>query len=106
MLEAAIAPAPEQLEENSDEVWIEALPARTYRTPQYGDVSIDVPKLQRFITNFHQNVRGQEVATDWDHGFDPAKGRGASGWYRDFDIRPSSSDPNQMSLYAKVKFTD
>lgn len=107
MLETAIveAPQPEQLED-TNEAWIEALPARVYHIPEYGEVPITRDKLQRFITNFRQNVRGQEIATDYEHGLDTAKGRQASGWYRDFDIRPSSDDPNQESLYAKVEFTE
>jgi len=106
MLETAIAEVPTDLPETDDGVWIEALPARLYTTPQYGEVPIPVDKLQRFITNFRQNVRGQEIATDFEHGLDPTKGLQASGWYKDFDIRPSSDDASQMSLYAKVEFTD
>jgi hypothetical protein len=37
---------------------------------------------------------------------DKAKGNKASGWYKEFEVRPSSSDPSQMALYAKVEFTD
>jgi len=108
MLETAIAEVPQDLSEavQDDGVWIEALPARLYTTPQYGEVPIPVDKLQRMITNFRQNVRGQEIATDYEHGIDPTKGLQASGWYKDFDIRPSSDDPNQVSLFAKVAFTD
>jgi Mu-like prophage I protein len=108
MLETAVveAPAAEEISEDTNEAWIEALPARVYRTPQYGEIPVGVDKLQRFITNFRAGVRGQEIATDYEHGRDTAKGLQASGWYRDFDIRPSSADPNQFSLYAKVKFTD
>jgi hypothetical protein len=108
MLETAIAPVEAaDVEADSDTgVWIEALPARVYSTPQYGEVPVPVDKLQRMITNFKGNVRGQEVATDFEHGLDSTKGLQASGWYRDFDIRPSSDDPTQMSLYAKVEFTD
>ena len=107
MLETAIAEVPQEVtDDDSGGVWIEALPARIYRTPQYGEVPVPIDKLQRMITNFHQNVRGQEIATDFEHGLDQAKGLQASGWYRDFEIRPSSDDPKQMSLFAKVQFTD
>lgn len=107
MLETAVveAPSAEQLQD-TNEAWIEALPARVYHTPMYGEVPVTPDKLQRFITNFKSNVRGHEIATDFDHGLDPAKGREASGWYRDFELRPSSDDPNQQSLYAKVEFTE
>lgn len=102
MLETAVA----ELETGADDGWIEALPARVYTTPQYGEIPVTVDKLERFIDNFKNNVRGQEIATDFEHGRDPAKGLGASGWYKEFDIRPSSDDPNQVSLWAKVAFTD
>jgi hypothetical protein len=85
---------------------LEALPARTYQTPQYGEVAITKDRLDRMVSNFKDNVRGQEVATDFDHGMDRAKGNKASGWYRDFEVRPSSSDPSQFSLWAAVEFTD
>lgn len=108
MLETAIVEvSPSTVDDTTDDgVWIEALPARVYHTPQYGEVPITTDKLQRMITNFRQNVRGQEIATDYEHGLDQAKGLGASGWYRDFDIRPSTDDPTQMSLWTKVQFTD
>ena len=106
MLETAIAPVPNADEITDDGVWIEALPARVYHTPQYGEVPIPVDKLQRMITNFKANVRGQEIATDFEHGMDPAKGKQASGWYKDFDIRPSSDDETQSSLWAKVELTE
>jgi hypothetical protein len=49
-------------------IWLEALPARTYQTPQYGEVAITKDRLDRMVSNFKDNVRGQEVATDFDHG--------------------------------------
>jgi hypothetical protein len=111
MLETAVAEVSPELVSSSDtgdagEVWIEALPARVYTTPQYGEIPVTVDKLERFIANFTNRVRGQDIATDFEHGRDPAKGLGASGWYRGFEIRPSSDDPEQQSLFANVAFTD
>jgi hypothetical protein len=106
MLETAIAEVPQATADTDDNgVWIEALPARVYHTPQYGEVPIPVDKLQRMITHFKSNVRGQEIATDFEHGMDQAKGKQASGWYKDFEVRPSSDDPTQMSLWANVQLT-
>ena len=90
----------------TNELWIEALPARVYTTPQYGAVPVTKDKLERMVTNFSNNVRGQDIATDFEHGFDTAKGKQASGWYKGFEIRPSSDDPEQVSLWAQVAFTD
>src|SRR5215471_8124529 len=103
MLETSVVEIPTEIESGN---WIEALPARVYTTPQYGEIPVTVDKLERFITNFKNNVRGQEVATDFEHGRDPAKGLQASGWYKEFKIAPSSDDPAQQSLYARVEFTN
>jgi len=109
MLETAISEVPSAVvaeENSSNEVWIEALPARVYHTPQYGEVPVTPDKLERMIANFRSNVRGIEIATDFEHGIDTSKGKQASGWYKDFEIRPSSDDPDQLSLFALVNFTD
>jgi hypothetical protein len=107
MLETALANIDEELGSSQENVlWIEALPARLYTTPQYGEVPVTVDKLNRMVTNFNSNVRGQEIATDFEHGLDQSKGKQASGWYREFAVRPSTDDPEQQSLWAKVEFTD
>lgn len=90
----------------SESIWLEALPARVYHTPQYGKIPMPVERLQNMVKNFKEGVRGQEIATNFDHGEDRAKGSKASGWFRDFDVRPSSDDPKQLSLYAAVEFTE
>lgn len=104
MLETAIQEVP-QLEDDS-EFWIEALPARTYHTSAYGDVPITLDKLERLVKNFNDNVRGQDIATDFEHGMDVAKGRKASGWYRGFEVRPSSSNPSLPALFAHIELTE
>jgi Mu-like prophage I protein len=62
--------------------WVEAIAAKTYATPGYGDVEIAPEKIDNFITNLNNNVRGQEIAIDYEHGLDPAKGHKAAGWIR------------------------
>jgi len=104
MLEAAVVDTPSL--DGGNEIWIEALPARIYHTPQYGPVEISRDKLDRFVNNFASNVRGQEIATDFDHGMDRAKGNQASGWYREFAVKPSLDDPTQVSLFARIELTD
>ena len=110
MLETALANVEHVSEEigssQENTLWIEALPARLYTTPQYGEVPVTVDKLNRMVTNFNSNIRGQEIATDFEHGLDQSKGKQASGWYREFEVRPSTDDPEQHSLWAKVEFTD
>src|SRR5215831_276313 len=104
MLEASVVETPQL--DGGNEIWIEALPARIYHTPQYGPVEITRDKLAKFVANFNNNVRGQEVATDFDHGMDRAKGNQASGWYREFAVRPSLSDPTNASLFARIELTE
>jgi hypothetical protein len=106
MLESAITPPPVAGFEPGADTWLEALPARTYSTPQYGEVVVTPEKLERMVENFKNGVRGQDVATDYDHGQDKAKGNKASGWYKDFKVAPSSSDDGSLSLWAQVEFTE
>lgn len=80
-------------------VWIEAIEAKTYVTPKYGPVEITEAKLQNFVKNFHDGVRGQEVALGFEHGLDVAKGDKASGWIRD-----AKTENNKLLL--GVEFTE
>jgi hypothetical protein len=86
-------------------VWLEALPARKYHTPMYGEVPISVETLQRMIKGFKENVRGQDIAINFDHGFDRAKGNKAAGWFKDFAIDTNAKD-GSPTLKAQVQFTD
>lgn len=71
-------------------LWLEAMPAKTWHTPLYGEVPITEEKLQRMIKNFHDGVRGQEIPTDYEHGRDSSKGTKASGWFRDVELHDGS----------------
>jgi hypothetical protein len=62
--------------------WVEAIAPKTYITPAYGEVAITPEKIDRFIHNFSAGVRGQEVAINYEHGVDAAKGNKAAGWIR------------------------
>lgn len=84
---------------DTEDGWIEALQAKTYSTPQYGDVVVTKDKLNNFVTNFKSNVRGQDIMTDYEHGRDTAKGSKASGTIVDAKV---SGD----SLLLKVDHTE
>src|SRR5215831_9180097 len=99
------SPPVQGLEEGGP-VWVEVLAARNYETKQYGTVAVTPEKLHRMAANFGKGVRGQDVAVDFDHGADRAKGNKAAGWYKQMAVRPSSADPNGLSLYALIDFTD
>jgi hypothetical protein len=71
-------------------LWIHALPARTWHTEEYGEVPVTHETLQRMVDNFYGKVRGQDIAVDYDHGRDRAKGSKASGWIREAEIRDDS----------------
>lgn len=75
----------------NDLLWFEALPAKTWHTAQYGAVPVTADKLERMVFNLKANVRGQEIATDFEHGRDPSKGTKASGWIRDAKIEDGVS---------------
>lgn len=92
-----------KLDSSDGLVWVEALPAKVWFDPRYGDTPIDDNKLQNFVRNFNENVRGQEISTDFEHGADPSKGRKASGTYRKLEIRPRDDGVN--SLWAGVELT-
>jgi len=67
--------------------YLEAIEAKTYHTPAYGPVEITDQKIQNFIRNFRDGVRGQEIAINYEHGIDVAKGNKAAGWLRDAVIK-------------------
>lgn len=104
MLDSAVTDVPEL--DGGNEVWLEALPARIFHTPQYGPVEVSPQKLQNMVSNFNKRIRGQDIATDFDHGMDRAKGNQASGWFKEFAVKPSTDDPTQASLYARVELTN
>lgn len=62
--------------------WVEAMAPKDYHTVGYGVVPIKPEQIDNFIHNLNNNVRDQEVATDYEHGIDRSKGNKASGWIR------------------------
>ena len=91
MSEVAMIVKPIRFAEFKDDLlWIEALPAKTWHTMMWGEVIITTDKLDRMVRNLKNNVRGQEVATDFEHKMDKAKGAKASGWIRDAEIRDNA----------------
>lgn len=79
--------------------YLEAIEAKTYHTPAYGPVEITDQKIQNFISNFKNGVRGQEIAINYDHGVDVAKGNKAAGWIRDAVMKDNK-------LMLGIEFTE
>lgn len=104
MLEFALAENFDTSTVDGDVTWLEALPARVYHTPIYGKIRVDSPKLERMVKGFKENIRGQEIAVNYDHGLDTAKGNKAAGWYRDMKIDTNAA--GEPTLKVAVQFTD
>lgn len=62
--------------------WIEAIEPKSYHTPAYGEVVITPEKIDNFIHNINTNIRGQDIAINYEHGLDPSKGKKAAAWIK------------------------
>jgi len=92
-----------QFSENENLLWIEALPAKNWFDPRYGEVPVTQEKLQRFIRNFNSGVRGQKIMSDYEHGIDPSKGKKASGEFKNMEIRTQAD--GTPTLYVGIEPT-
>lgn len=68
-------------------IWVDALEPKTYHTAQFGKIPVTTDTLNKFVSNFKENVRGQEIPLNYEHGRDPAKGTKAAGWFRDMAVK-------------------
>lgn len=92
---------PEALLDGTDgPKWVEAIMPKTYSVPAYGDVVITPEKIDNFISNLNDNVRGQDIAIDYEHGLDPSKGKKAAGWIR------GARKNNDGKLELAIDFTE
>lgn len=78
--------------------WIQIFPFGHWPHPVYGDTTVNYKTGSDFVKNFNENVRRQEINTDYEHGTDVAKGDKASGWYRKMELR-------EDGVYAQIEFT-
>lgn len=79
--------------------WIQAYPYDSWDHPIFGTTTITPEIAHKFVENFKNGVRGHEIATDYEHGLDGAKGNRASGWIRDMEARDDG-------LFFGVEFTE
>jgi phage I-like protein len=70
----------------TEPVWIQAAPYGSYSTATT-DYTITPEKATRMVENFNNNVRGHDIALDYDHRVDVSKGNKASGWVRGMETR-------------------
>jgi Mu-like prophage I protein len=79
-------------------VWVQAFPYDTWDHPIYGETTVTPEIAQKYVRNFKENVRGHDLAINFNHGEDKAKGDKAAGWIRDMAARPDG-------LFFGVEFT-
>lgn len=77
---------PKMASDVTEPVWIQAAPYGNYSTATT-NYSITREKAARMVENFKNNVRGHDIALDYDHRLDANKGNKASGWVRDMETR-------------------
>lgn len=81
--------------------WIQIFPFGHWSHPVYGENAavVNYERAARYVKNFNDNVRRQDIATDYEHGEDKNKGSKASGWYRGMELRDDG-------IYGQIEFTD
>src|SRR5438477_1465808 len=62
--------------------WVDAFKAGEWHDHRYGVTPLGDEHFDNIIRNFNDNVRGIDIAVDYDHGSDKAKGNKAAGWIR------------------------
>jgi phage I-like protein len=62
--------------------WVDAFKAGDWYDARYGVTPIDDDYLDSIIKNYNDNVRDIDIAVDFNHGEDKAKGDKAAGWIR------------------------
>ena len=85
---------------DDSQTWIQIMPeGMTVQHPVYGKIEFDGRRLSRFADNFASNVRGQDLAVNFDHKQDAARGGEAAGWFRAVEHRAG------RGLFALVDWT-
>jgi phage I-like protein len=79
--------------------WLHAFPVGTYRHPTHGELVFTRERLERFAENIRRRARGIDLAIDYEHRQDPAKGHKAAGWITDAEVRGDG-------LWIAASFTD
>ena len=80
-------------------VWLHAVPLGEFHHPVYGRLVFTRERLQRFADNIRRRIRGIDLAIDYEHGQDLAKGRRAAGWIVGAEVRADG-------LWLLARFTD
>jgi phage I-like protein len=73
-----------EFSEESSGTWIQALPLGEWSHPIYGRIKITAERVARFVKNFNDRVRGQDLDIDYDHKATTQK---AAGWVKQVEDR-------------------
>jgi hypothetical protein len=65
-----------------DSTWIELMKVGEYDHPVYGKINFTPQKLQEFADNVDANVRGVDLAIDYDHSSVKTGNSEAAGWIK------------------------
>ena len=65
-----------------DSTWIELMKVGEYDHPVYGKINFTPQKLQEFADNVAANVRGVDLAIDYDHSSVKTGNSEAAGWIK------------------------
>lgn len=85
-----------RFDDATSSTWIQAMPLGDYEHPVYGPIGITSERVQHFVDNVKNAVRGQDLDIDYDH---KAYGGEAAGWVKDAENRGSDG------LWLKVNWT-
>jgi hypothetical protein len=66
-----------------DTTWIQLMKVGEYDHPVYGKIDFTPEKLQQFADNVAQNVRGVDLAIDYDHSSVKTGNSEAAGWIKE-----------------------
>jgi len=78
-------------------VWLQYLPLGTYEHPTHGTIEITHDRVKKFVSNFDEKVREQDLDIDYDHKLLDTK---AAGWIK------AAEDRGEEGLWVQVDFTD
>jgi Mu-like prophage I protein len=70
-------------DENSDSVWVHALPVGDFNHPIYGPIKVSVDRAKKFAESVIKKVRGIDLSINYVHN----NNEGAAGWVRNAEAR-------------------
>lgn len=75
-----------EIEAENNVRWVEAFRYGNWLDSTGENNVIDEKFAEQVKENFEKDVRGIELAIDYEHGTDPARGKEASGWVKDMVV--------------------